>query len=547
MLRKGMASILSLVLLLSVMTVNVGAAAATVPIVPVLPLVGAPIVWPPLTASTQATVLANDAIVKITDSKLKAALISITKVAAGKAIRQSDLAKLAGGLDLSGKGIANAEGLQYCINLTALNLSNNKLDTLPANFKELTKLEILSLEKNKLTKFPDVLGSMASLNTLSLKNNNLNKLPPDINIVLAGVKYLDVSNNNISTVPAAISKMIVLETLYFPGNGLKLVPMDLFKVPKLVNLDLSNNLLVTLPKEVGTAPSLANLDISGNIIDALPAAIGTAPSLVKLIARRNRLIVIEPSLCTGKVKTLLLDINRLAKLPPELSSKTFDQIGVEWNFLDMSQGSDDRKIMETVTAAAGNQYLHQLAIVKLAGTAATSTTISLSWDSIANGAEGDMSWKVSKYYVYNSATTIWKKYAELDSMATQYVITGLTPNKEQKLMVGVEYDLILPYFTGSTRYFTTATIKTLDKAATAPDVSSSSEPTVSATPAPLATVTPEATTGGVAMANPSSSAGGGSSGGLIAALIVVSVLALLAIGTVVFMVLRSRKKGSYKY
>lgn len=507
------------------------------------PLVGDAIVWPPATTSTDATVLANDSVVKVSDAKLKAALVSATKLGAGKQLHQSDLMKLAGGLDLSGKGIANADGLQYCVNVTAINLSGNKLTSLPAAMKNLTHLDTLSLANNKFVKFPDVLGDLTALTTLSLRGNALDKLPTTLNVELSMVKWLDLSGNKLATIPVIVGKLSNLETLYWADNGVKIAPPDIFKLSKLVNLDLSGNLLEALPTEAALAPALANLDIRNNIIAVLPTGIGQAPALSKLFVRSNRLTEIEPSLCVGKVKTLQLDVNRIAKLPTVLSGKSFDQISLEWNMLDMSEGSSDRKIMESVTAANGSNYLHQLAALKVSASQATRTTVRLQWQPIPDGTDGDTTWTVAKYYVYNADdASNWKKLAELDSMAGMYVVTGLKVGQPVRLMIGVEYDLKTSYYEGSTRNFTEVETQTLlaDDPSPAADATPipqiTDDSTVTAQPSATVTVVQPATTGKT-----------GSSGALVAALIVVSLLAAGAIASLVYLMLRQRQRSQYRY
>lgn len=531
----------ALLTVLVVLGLGIGSIALAAPQAP--PLVGDAIAWPPATASTDATVLANDSVVKVPDAKLKAALISATKLEAGKQLRQSDLMKLAGGLDLSGKGIANAEGLQYCVNVTAINLSGNKLTSLPAAMKNLIHLDTLSLADNKFTKFPDVLGKFPALTTLSLRGNALDKLPATLNVDLTSIKWLDLSDNKLATIPVILGKLANLETLYWADNSAKSAPADIFKLSRLVNLDLSGNLLESLPAEAASAPSLANLDIRNNILTALPDGIGQAPALTRLYARSNRLTQIDPSLCNGKVKTLQLDVNRIAKLPAELSGKSFDQISLEWNMVDMTEGSSDRKIMESVTASNGNAYLHQLSALKVSATQATRTTVRLQWQPIPDGSDGDTTWTVAKYYVYNADdASNWKKLAELDSMAGMFVVTGLKMGDPVRLMVGVEYDLKTSYYEGSTRNFTEVEAQTLLEEDPSPAAEATLAP--QSTDESQATAEPSAT---VTVVQPATTGKSGPSGGLVAALIVVSLVAAGAIASLVYMMLKQKQRNQYRY
>jgi Leucine-rich repeat (LRR) protein len=79
-----------------------------------------------------------------------------------------------------------------------LNLEENKLISLPANFGKLTHLQELDLSDNELESLPESLTALENLRILDLRNNNLKQLP----------KGFDALSNN-------------LQELYLTGNPLE--------------------------------------------------------------------------------------------------------------------------------------------------------------------------------------------------------------------------------------------------------------------------------------------------------------------------------------
>jgi Sec-independent protein translocase protein TatA len=76
----------------------------------------------------------------------------------------------------------------------SLDLSNNHLKTLPANFAILTHLTKLDLSKNQLTELPENFGDLVKLKYLDLYQNNLQHLPLSF-CKLKSLKWLDLKDN----------------------------------------------------------------------------------------------------------------------------------------------------------------------------------------------------------------------------------------------------------------------------------------------------------------------------------------------------------------
>lgn len=541
MFKKGLALITAMIVFVSIVLsggVGLGAPAPMAPLTTVMPTV----TFPPASKDQSLTPSTTDAVVTISDSKLKAALHTATGIPAATPIKRSDLAKLTGGLDLSSKQITKLEGLQYCENITDLKLSDNKIADLPASLSKLTKLQTLIVDNNKLTKMPDAIFSMTKLTTLSLKNNSITKVSDKINL-LTLLTMFDISDNKLENLPANISKLSQLKYLSLSGNGFATLSRDIFLLPALESLDLSNNVLKALPIESASAPKLKALNIEDNILDALPAGLGGAPNLQEVYASINRLKIVEPSLLNGKITKLTLDVNRITDLPTALSGKTFDTFSIEWNFIDMSEGSDSRKIADSVTAPTAKNYMRQLKILPAPTARASSTTVMLQWQLMDGGTEGDSSWVVNKYLIYIDKNGTWgSPIADVDKLAYQFVATNLKANTSYKFQVGVEYTLTLngkkmpPH-----RFFTPVEIKTLASSATAEVTTEPTEtpaPTEMVAPTPTS-VEPAATDASVPAATKSSNST------LIIILIVAGALVAIVLVGVLMMQMSKRKQRPY--
>jgi leucine-rich repeat protein SHOC2 len=109
--------------------------------------------------------------------------------------------------------IGNLSHLNY------LNLRNNKLVTLPESICNLSQLTRLNLDYNKLASLPDDFGNLTSLENLHLGSNQLIHLPESIGN-LTNLTFIDISKNPISqdvSVLQILSNLPNLESVYFLG------------------------------------------------------------------------------------------------------------------------------------------------------------------------------------------------------------------------------------------------------------------------------------------------------------------------------------------
>jgi len=110
-----------------------------------------------------------------------------------------------------------------------LNLTNNRLISIPSSIGNLNSLEYLNLENNQLTKLPDTIGNLKSLRQLYLYKNHLITVPDTIG-TLEKLKILDLSKNNLKSPPRGLENLKFLNILNLeknPLNTLSYLTLDL--------------------------------------------------------------------------------------------------------------------------------------------------------------------------------------------------------------------------------------------------------------------------------------------------------------------------------
>ncbi len=460
---------------------------------------------PPLiTPVPTITYIPLDFSVTIPDANLRHQLHLKTGVPESENIYVSDLAALNGVLKLDHQSIADADGLQYCKNITSLNLSGNSLSTLPAGMGNLTALETLYLSDNAFTTLPAGLFAMTNLSTLRLDGNPLTEVPAGITALTKlkdlwlngcaltafpsallgmGLKSLDLSENQIKSLPSGINTLTFLEGLYVKNAGLTALPDNLYKMSALRYLNVSDNDISSLSASISGMTSLAQLNVSGNKLQSLPDALCSLPQLFVISANDNRLYSLPSKIGNSTVTTLLVarnrigalpnsigqssmletldvSVNRLTALPSNLDDRAFVEINLEWNFLDVSAGSDARKIINDVNADY-ILFTHQFKPIAEVRAEAGADFVSLSWDAGEDGADGVAEWEVTGYVVYVMEEGEMVELSTLPENTLAYTHTGLDPETEYEYRVGVDYSVVMPYYETENRCYTSATIKTL--------------------------------------------------------------------------------------
>ncbi|KAF7764645.1 hypothetical protein PCIT_b0687 [Pseudoalteromonas citrea] len=146
--------------------------------------------------------------------------------------------------------------------LEVLDLSNNKLSSLPDEFDQLEKLKIIFLSNNCFTELPKVLGCCKSLEMIGFKSNQITTVRPQ-SLPLT-TRWLILTDNHIEELPERMGALTQLKKLALAGNRLKKLPDSMANCTELELIRLSANNLNTLPKWLFNLPRLAWLAFSGN-------------------------------------------------------------------------------------------------------------------------------------------------------------------------------------------------------------------------------------------------------------------------------------------
>ena len=169
------------------------------------------------------------------------------------AVTDTDLAGVAGKLDLGSKGISSLRAGDFAGlgGVTQLDLAGNALTSLPAGiFDPLTALTKLTLVDNDLTGLPaGVFDRLTRLTRLSLHRNGLTSVPSGVFDRLTALTWLDLGTNRLSSLPAGIfDGSAALATLKLDTNQLATLPPGVFdKLTSLKTLDTYGNPLTCLP------------------------------------------------------------------------------------------------------------------------------------------------------------------------------------------------------------------------------------------------------------------------------------------------------------
>lgn len=109
-------------------------------------------------------------------------------------------------------------------------------------------LRFLDLSKNKISTLPQALQSLSQLQALKIGNNAIAELPEDID-TFQFLTELDISNNALEKVPSTLGALVNLQVFNASGNALKSLPSTIghCRMLRSVNVD-ANPKLKLLPR-----------------------------------------------------------------------------------------------------------------------------------------------------------------------------------------------------------------------------------------------------------------------------------------------------------
>ncbi|MFC5272261.1 leucine-rich repeat-containing protein kinase family protein [Adhaeribacter terreus] len=154
------------------------------------------------------------------------------------------------------------EILELADTLEYLDLSGNKLSTLPAEFSQLKKLKIAFFSDNLFTELPEVLGTLPQLEMLGFKANKIVTVPE--NSLAKNLRWLILTNNQIIELPKSIGNCTSMQKLMLAGNKLRNLPSEMAACRNLELLRIPANEIAELPGWLFELPRLSWLAFAGN-------------------------------------------------------------------------------------------------------------------------------------------------------------------------------------------------------------------------------------------------------------------------------------------
>ena len=168
----------------------------------------------------------------------------------------------------SGKGISEikTEAFNNYNHLVyTLDLGSNVLESLPRDiFVDFSNIQILNLSKNRLKSLPDGIGRCVQVVSVDLSQNQLDRFPDDFGDVSLKLKFLNISHNPLFDLPKCIFRSgSAMEELHASNIGLKEIPEEIGQLENLIVLNLGGNILSTIPASFANLKKLVDLDLSG--------------------------------------------------------------------------------------------------------------------------------------------------------------------------------------------------------------------------------------------------------------------------------------------
>ena len=152
-----------------------------------------------------------------------------------------------------------------------LDLSHNRLSSLPTTLRHLTRLQTLDLSHNLVSDLSNSpLSGMAALWRLQMAGNQISRVPPDFFASLTALQVLDLSANRLAgrLEAGVLDRNVALRAVRLDGNQLRQIDGVFGRLPALIWLNVSDNVLAEFDY-AHVPPSLHWLDLSHNQIPEL--------------------------------------------------------------------------------------------------------------------------------------------------------------------------------------------------------------------------------------------------------------------------------------
>ncbi|KAK6126943.1 hypothetical protein DH2020_039314 [Rehmannia glutinosa] len=260
----------------------------------------------------------------------------------------------------SWKGVfcdANTENVVR-LDFSGLGLSGVIPDT---TIGKLIRIETLDLSNNKITSLPNDFWSLGSLKNLNLSLNQISGILPSNIGNFGQLQSLDLSFNNFyGSIPEAISSLVSLKALNLNENGLESeIPLGILQCRFLVSIDLSSNKLNgSLPNGFGSAfPELKFLNLAGNRISGRGSDLSGLKSTLFLNISSNLFKGSAVGVFEGPLEVIDLSKNQFQGHIAQVNfSSTFNWLNLV--YLDISENQFSGEFSTDLSLALNLKHLN---------------------------------------------------------------------------------------------------------------------------------------------------------------------------------------------
>jgi len=202
--------------------------------------------------------------------------------------------------------------------LAHLDLSANRLESLPDWFSRLSALMHLDLSRNSLSDFPPQILSLPLLSTLLLRGNNIDRCPAEL--AQLPLKKVDLRENRLLAFPEPLLQLKNLEVLLLDGNEIDTIPRAVEELHELQVFTMNDNKLLVLPVELASCAKLRVVSVYENPkITVAPVELVMSPRLEELHC--NNALEIPQHILTEGASKIIPYLRKLAKFKLRLNPK----------------------------------------------------------------------------------------------------------------------------------------------------------------------------------------------------------------------------------
>jgi len=191
----------------------------------------------------------------------------------GSLKKHIETAQKTGALNFTDKGLEKfpAELVQVAPSLRNLDVSSNKISSLPVNMATFKILKSLNISKNRIVEIPQQFASLVKLEMLNLSFNNI-KIVPQSFSCLKNLKEIDLSHNSITEFPSSLAGLKQLNLINLTKNKITEVPEEVQGI-EATEINLNENQISSIHPSIAACPRLKTLRLEENCLslNAIPS------------------------------------------------------------------------------------------------------------------------------------------------------------------------------------------------------------------------------------------------------------------------------------